>query len=109
VDNLYYREYIGLVFAKVRARWTRYPSVVDAALFEEINPNYSKPQFHDSKGLDVYSLDIVTRADEREKRISGLAQTDKEKLMVCSPTVLGFSLETKRWCKWLLQTGGLPN
>jgi len=76
--------------------------VVDAAYFREENPNYARPSI---EGSDKGSTWIYIDLDEVDRELSSSAKgngMDPSKvkgddLLVCSPTVPGFSLDDNRW------------
>jgi hypothetical protein len=81
--------------------------MVDAKLFQKMNPNYTRPSVNipckrsEGSGLSFWDCD--------ESESNSAAQTNKvdpeeandTDLLLCSPTVLGFSLNDKLWCKYL--------
>lgn len=75
--------------------------MVDAVLFQEINPNYTRPSiFKNSNSIDLWDLMIngVSRVQIDEsaiRRSMDLDALSDEDLLICSPTVLGFSLDDK--------------
>jgi hypothetical protein len=78
--------------------------MVDAASFQEINPNYTRPSIF--KGSDSIDLWLIVdpassnQIDESAMKSSmDLDALTDEDLLICSPTVLGFSLNDKLWCK----------
>jgi hypothetical protein len=106
--------------------------MVDAAYFRKMNPNYFKPTVADlDHGFDIsiylepflytYSDDASSEAssddasiatsfdltsqtfpDQPEGSVAGQAETTDECLLICCPTVPGFSLKDKMWGKILL-------
>jgi hypothetical protein len=106
----HHREYDGLAFVntidgivKVTVRGR---IMIDAALFWSTKPNYAKPQFNDATVSDPYGWFVP---GGREKRLPKLCQADEDRLLVFSPTVLGFSLDSKEWRKCPLPADLLPN
>lgn len=78
--------------------------MVDAASFQEINPNYARPSIF--KSPDCIDLWLILDAassnqiDESAMKSSmDLGALTDEDFIICSPTVLGFSLNDKLWCK----------
>jgi hypothetical protein len=106
--------------------------MVDAAYFRKMNPNYFRPtvlnldyRFDFSASWDpldyessneasskassdngsiAISFDLVSpiSPDQPEGSIVGQAKTTDELLLICYPTILGFSLKDKMWGKILL-------
>ncbi|KFY28793.1 hypothetical protein V491_00286, partial [Pseudogymnoascus sp. VKM F-3775] len=78
--------------------------MVDAAMFQEINPNYTRPSiFKSANSVELWLIGDTAssnKLDESaiESSINLDALTDED-LLICSPTVLGFSLTDKLWCK----------
>ena len=92
--------------------------MVDPLCFKEHNPNYERPRID---GVSVRDLLGIRRRDMEDitdllgnQEISGhgasnasrgdastkLGEMRDEELLICSPTVLGFSLERRVWGKW---------
>ena len=78
--------------------------MVDPVKFLQDNPNYARPSiFKSSKGVSIW-LDIddapSTRLDELAvKKGVNFSELNKEGFLLYSPTVLGYSLENKLYCK----------
>jgi hypothetical protein len=78
--------------------------MVDPVKFQQDNPNYTRPSmFKSSKGVSIW-LDIddvpSTQLDESAlKKGVDANELRDEDFLLCSPTVLGYSLENKLWCK----------
>lgn len=78
--------------------------MVDAAMFQEINPNYTRLSiFKSANSVELWLIGDTAssnKLDESaiESSINLDALTDED-LLICSPTVLGFSLTDKLWCK----------
>lgn len=79
---------------------------VDAAFFNVMQPNYSRPRVHDkwaqkSDSITIFSIDTLfdddrTRNMEKLKSSSmELHRMSEEDLLICSPTVRGFSFKEK--------------
>jgi hypothetical protein len=73
--------------------------MVDAAIFRKTNPNYSRLEIKKPDTVDFF-LEQVKQGGP-ESRIRGkdidFSAMKKEDLAICSPTVLGFSLNEKIW------------
>jgi len=82
--------------------------VVDAAYFKETNPNYKRPSITkpskqtsssniwismDLDGTSESSSDVVKSIGKNSAEVAG------DDVLICSPTVLGFSLNKKLWRK----------
>jgi hypothetical protein len=81
--------------------------VVDAGFFRKLNPNYSREPVTDpavlSANEDGWTLldDEPSNPPPDQLKSNGVtpAEIDEEDLLICCPTVLGFSLGDKLWCK----------
>ena len=73
--------------------------IVDATYFRRVNPNYNKPRVEQSswwEGLwDSSALD-GDKGDIKSWEVPP-NELEADDLLVCSPTVLGFSLNDKQW------------
>jgi hypothetical protein len=80
--------------------------VVDVVYFREENPNYTRPSIKESnKNLSLICYD----PDEVNKKLSSAkgsgmdpSEVRGDDLLICSPTVPGFSLGNSRWGEHLL-------
>ena len=86
--------------------------MVDAAQFRKINPNYARPSLiraansrrHDSNSIELwFDDDGGPPPPPREAQVKvddvEVDMQDEENLIICSPTVLGYSLNDKLWRK----------
>ncbi|KFY96264.1 hypothetical protein V500_02531, partial [Pseudogymnoascus sp. VKM F-4518 (FW-2643)] len=77
--------------------------MVDAASFQEVNPNYTRPSiFKSSDSFDLWAIAASSNQIDKSVMKSSMdldALTDED-LLICSPTVLGFSLEDKLWLEF---------
>lgn len=86
--------------------------IVDAAQFRKINPNYARPSLiraansrrHDSNSIELWFDDDggpppPPRAVEVKVDDVDVNMQDEDNLIICSPTVLGYSLNDKLWRK----------
>ena len=84
--------------------------IVDTAQFRKINPNYVRPTIktRNSRSSDSNIIDLdffgdlpPPPAEANQVKVNGvdLDLQDEDNLIICSPTVLGFSLNDKLWCK----------
>ncbi len=83
--------------------------MVDAAFFRKINPNYSRP--HITEAADMESIDLslfmfnVSESEpDNHVQSNGREPADMKEndLLICSPTVYGFSFNDKIWGEILL-------
>ena len=91
--------------------------MVDAAQFRKINPNYARPSIikvANSRRCGSNPIDLSNwfddddgprgpppspRADPVKIDDVDVDMQDEDNLIICSPTVLGYSLNDKLWCK----------
>jgi hypothetical protein len=69
--------------------------MVDAVFFRRVNPNYDRPQVEHSWCSDFLGLGS-DKEDIKNSEVPPEELEDRD-LLVCSPTVLGFSLNDKKW------------
>ena len=79
---------------------------MDVVFFREINPNYAKASIYDleKEHSSGDSWIILGKDDESKKSSDSIKSTGRyvlevkgDDLLICSPTVLGFSLGIKIW------------
>jgi len=82
--------------------------IVDSELFQRMNPNYTRPNINlphkrsDGSGLSFWEcIESDSNSVAQTNKVDPEEANDTD-LLVCSPTVLGFSLNDKLWCKYLL-------
>jgi hypothetical protein len=86
--------------------------MVDAAQFRKINPNYLRPsliraansRWHDSNHTELSNYfddgpPPLPKTDQVKVDDVDVDMQDEENLIICSPTVLGYSLNDKLWRK----------
>ena len=75
--------------------------VVDANLFRKMNPNYSQRKTSEEEVSSISSFGLLHHAQPQPERIksTGLEPTklSEDDLLVCCPTVPGFSFNNKAW------------
>ncbi|KFZ23239.1 hypothetical protein V502_02283 [Pseudogymnoascus sp. VKM F-4520 (FW-2644)] len=79
--------------------------MVDVATFQEINPNYTRPSiFKSANSVELWLIGDTTSSNQIDKSVMkssmDLDALTDEDLLICSPTVLGFSLEDKLWLEF---------
>ena len=86
--------------------------MVDAAFFRKVNPNYSRPPViepeNSDSGISYWTFGEFGEpesepADQIQSYAKGLADMTENDLLICCPTVLGFSLNDKIWGEILLR------
>jgi len=77
--------------------------MIDPAFFRKINPNYSRPQVSEKR--ETKSSLIVFSDDDSTKRMGEVTSNGRkpteltnDELLICCPTVAGFSLDDMLWC-----------
>ncbi|KAF8850015.1 P-loop containing nucleoside triphosphate hydrolase protein [Acephala macrosclerotiorum] len=110
-------QYSGKAFQVVKrepvATFVSSRIMVDAAQFRKINPNYVRPSIiktANSGSSDSNSVDLwdwledrpppPPRANEVKVNRVDLDMQDEDNLVICSPTVLGYSLNNKLWLEF---------
>jgi hypothetical protein len=80
--------------------------IVNTAFFRQINPNYIRPsitsvdKYRDNTTWELLIIDPLGSPPNKGKTKSvDRAKLKEDDFLVCSLTVLGFSLEDKLWCK----------
>ncbi|KAI9748613.1 MAG: hypothetical protein M4579_007174 [Chaenotheca gracillima] len=80
--------------------------MVDAKYFRRINPDYQRPSIHDSEQISVHFYESSAMFGVREQtpqvQSTGKRPVDLEEdeVLICSPTVLGFSFGQKLWAEF---------
>ncbi|KAI9766368.1 MAG: hypothetical protein M1840_006632 [Geoglossum simile] len=111
--GIYHRNYKGIAFIKQKGKYDKVyvesQVMIDASEFKQVNPNYislrisphanlfEEPFLHDPfLGWDSHSNDL------KAIKTNGIApnETKGEDLLLCSPTVLGFSFSNKLWLEF---------
>jgi hypothetical protein len=78
--------------------------MVDAELFQKMNPNYTRPSINipqkrpEDSGLTFWQSEEISDPVKINK-VDPEEANDRD-VLLCSPTVLGFSLNDKLWCKY---------
>jgi len=111
IMDIYLCEYKGNAFYIERRRvieiFVKSQVVVDAAYFREENPNYTRPSIKESNrgpplllfSWNFIDLDEIDKEGPSPAKGNGidLLEVKGDDLLICSPTVLGFSLSNSRW------------
>jgi hypothetical protein len=100
IGRNHHRQYQGQTFWKdekgiIQHWFVKDRIMVDAVFFRRVNPNYDRPQVEQSGWSDFLGLG----SDKEDIKNSEVPPEELEDhdLLVCSPTVLGFSLNEKKW------------
>ncbi|KAF2817568.1 P-loop containing nucleoside triphosphate hydrolase protein [Mytilinidion resinicola] len=81
---------------------TRGRIMVDALAFKNANPNYGKPRVDETSHRGFYAIDFDAERKKMQQdkvKSKGIVPEEMgdEDLLICNPTVLGFSLANKQW------------
>src|SRR5262249_31946208 len=103
--GIHHRQYEGYAFrlndkGQINSRYIKSRIMIDAVGFQECNPNYPRPRIHQNKpiSIDLRTFEPVpSDGDVKCADIDPKRLKDND-LLVCSPTVLGFSLDDKEFC-----------
>ncbi|OCL12971.1 P-loop containing nucleoside triphosphate hydrolase protein [Glonium stellatum] len=107
----HHRQYEGKAFYMEKGKPTKLSVdgriIVDPALFREYNPNYTKPSIDELRkhtNSDMYAFNFSKPGEKKlnEVKSNGKepAELKNDDLLICSPTVLGFSLNYKFWLEF---------
>lgn len=105
IMDIYLCEYEGKAFYIEKERvidiFIRSRVVIDAAYFREENPNYARPSIKESdkgSGWILIDLNEVSKKSSSSAKGNGidLLEVKGDDLLICSPTVPGFSLGNRR-------------
>ena len=82
--------------------------MIDAEFFKKINPNYSRPKVIECWDLwelanDPAFVKIVPPAESDNRKRVCLSDED---LLICCPTVPGFSFNEKQWGEYSIMNKG---
>ena len=100
IGRSHHRQYQGQTFWKdekgiIHNWFVSGRIMVDAVFFRRINPDYNRPRVEQSWWADFLGLDEAEH-NIKNSNVSPDELSDHD-LLVCSPTVLGFSLDDKKW------------
>jgi hypothetical protein len=108
----HHRHYCGEAFVMEEGEAARFSVsgriMVDAAFFRKVNPTYSRPPViepeNSDSGISFWISDesVSEPADQIQSYDKALADMTENDLLICCPTVLGFSLSDKTWGEILL-------
>jgi hypothetical protein len=113
--NVHYCQYQGVAFYMKKTHpvklFINSRIIVDVAYFQEANLNYAKASIDESNkassssdGWTLFSSDDDSEKSSDAVKSNGMEPLDVkgDDLLICSPTVLGFSLGNKLWGKRLI-------
>ncbi len=88
--------------------------MVDAAFFRKINPNYSRPRITEAADMEWNDFSLLMFDESKsepdhqvQSNGKGPADMKENDLLICSPTVYGFSFNDKIWGEMLLPVARL--
>ena len=75
--------------------------MLDPEFFREMNPNYRRPCIEENRSQSVFfdMDDAKERSNIINGRSSKAAELAPDELLICCPTIPGFSLDSKQWRK----------
>ena len=118
--GVHHYDYEGFAFFIQKGRpvkvYVKSRIMIDASSFKQIQPNYDSPKineasYRESDNSLLFSWDFAAQTANSSKNDSKVvksnellihAEMSEEELLLCAPTVLGFSLGNKLW-------GGYPS
>ena len=108
--GVHHRQYRGDAFYVCKGKPIRVPVncriMVDAAYFQEANPNYTRPRINGSEHENLLNnIFVLFESDDRSTSQSDQVKSNgrdpadmtEDDLILCSPTVPGFSYGNKLW------------
>jgi hypothetical protein len=109
--GVHHRQYDGIAFyvkekGEIASQHVKSRVMVDATFFQQMKPDYPAPRVHRSDGDVIDSFGAPDQSDGRVRYVDmdPEAMEDHE-LLVCSPSVLGFSLDDKLFCEFYSAPG----
>ncbi|KAI9765879.1 MAG: hypothetical protein M1839_005295, partial [Geoglossum umbratile] len=111
--GIYHRNYKGIAFIKQKGKYDKVyvesRVMIDASEFKQVNPNYSSSRI--SSRADLFEEPFLhdpflgwdsPSNNSKAIKTNGIApnETKGEDLLLCSPTVLGFSFSNKLWLEF---------
>ena len=102
--GIHHRNYKGIAFIKQKEKYDKVyvgsRVMIDACEFKQVNPNYSSSRINSR--ADLFEDPVwgsLSSNDSKAVKTNGIApnETKEEDLLLCSPTVLGFSFSNKLW------------
>lgn len=109
--GIHHCQYHGTAFyiqkEKVVQTFVKSRVVVDAPYFREENPNYARPSVKESDkgdGLFIIGDDTSSAKPSSVVESNGMdpSEVKGDDLLICSPTVPGYSLGNKHWGERLI-------
>ncbi|KAH8759552.1 hypothetical protein F5882DRAFT_453760 [Hyaloscypha sp. PMI_1271] len=117
--SVHHCQYQGMAFYMKKGRpvklFVNSRIMVDAAYFREANPNYARASIEESDkesssppGWTILGSDDDSETSSDVVKSNGMEPSDVkgDELLICSPTVLGFSLGNKLWAEFAVDDIG---
>lgn len=111
--GVHHRQYRGDAFYVRKGKPIKLPVncriMVDAAYFQEADPNYTRPRInrseHENSSNNAFNLfesndRSTSQSDQVKSNGRDPADMTEDDLILCSPTVPGFSYGNKLWGEW---------
>jgi len=107
--GVHHRQYRGDAFYMRKGQPVKVPVnsriMIDRVFFHEANPNYTRPRIHESAKQDsdeswmIFGIDdrSTDQSDQVKSTGKDPAEMNEDDLILCSPTVPGFSYGNKLW------------
>ena len=108
--GVHHRQYRGDAFYMRKGQPVKVPVnsriMIDRVFFHEANPNYAKPRINESAKQDssddawtIFGIDDRSKNQSDQVKSTGKdpAKMNEDDLILCSPTVPGFSYGNKLW------------
>lgn len=104
----HHHQYRGHAFYMERSKLNRFPVngriMIDAALFQDVNPNYVGPRIDvlvrqnpSGSGWIIMGSEDISAQDRIKSNNIEPGTIVEDELLLCSSTVSGWSLSDKRW------------
>ncbi|KAH7374066.1 hypothetical protein BKA64DRAFT_586823 [Cadophora sp. MPI-SDFR-AT-0126] len=114
VKSVQHLQYSGTAFQVVRGELVAMSIssriIIDTVQFRKINPNYTRPSLiraanrgHDSNPINFWFDDDGPPPSSNVVKVKAdvdVDMQDEDHLIMCSPTVLGYSLDDKLWLEF---------
>jgi hypothetical protein len=112
--GVHHRSYKGIAFVKRKEKYNKVyvkgRVMIDASEFKQVDPNYSSSRissradlFEEPFSYHRLGWDTLFSNDSKAVKTNSKLPNEikEEDLLLCSPTVLGFSFSNKLWCECL--------
>jgi hypothetical protein len=97
----HHREYQGIAFYMHNGKPVQIPVksriMLDAGIFRELHPNYSRPRVYEASHTEVDLFGLGKPVDQVKESETGPGEMQDQDLLICSPTIPGWILSDKTW------------